>query len=97
MRQICIGTKLQEASAKYCYEGWTWIYLACAGMDIQCLIDMLEAIFSNRPEIDPEELDSDAIKEMWAEAHKAKEEAAEREGRPVIADKNCCFQTAHCS
>ena len=30
-------------------------------------------MFGDGPEVDPEELDSEAIKEMWAEAHKAEE------------------------
>ena len=48
---------------------------------------MLEAMFSDRPETDPEKLDSDAIKEMQVEAHKAEEEVAGREERPVVADR----------
>ena len=48
---------------------------------------MLESMFGDGLKVDPKELDSDAIKEMWAEAHKAKGEAAKREGRQVVADK----------
>ena len=44
-------------------------------------------MFGDGPEVDPEELDSDTIKEMWAEVCKAKEEAAKKERRPVVADK----------
>ena len=48
---------------------------------------MLEAMFGERPEIDPKELNSDTIKKMWDKARKAKEEAAEKEGRPAVTDK----------
>ena len=55
-------------------------------------------MFGDGPEVDPKELDSDTIKEMWAEARKAREEAAKREGRPVVADKTIIvFQITHCS
>ena len=87
LRQIQTGMKLQEASTKCCCEGWTCIYLACVGTDTQCLINMLEAMFGDGSEIDPEELDSDAIKKMWDEACKTKEEAAQKEGRPAVANK----------
>ena len=48
---------------------------------------MLEAMFGDGPEIDPEELDSDAMKKMGDEACKAKEEAAQKEGGLAVADK----------
>ena len=48
---------------------------------------MLESMFGDGPEVDPKELDSEAIKEMWAEAHKAEEEATKKEGRPLVTDK----------
>ena len=44
-------------------------------------------MFGDGPEVDPKELDSEAIKEMWAEAHKAEEEAAKKDGRPSVTDK----------
>ena len=60
--------------------------MACAGTDTQHLIEMLESMFGDWPDGDPEELDSEVIKEMWAEARKA-EEAAKKEGRPAVTDK----------
>ena len=43
--RIQMGCKLQEAAAKYQYEGFSRIYIACAGMDTQKLIDLLETMF----------------------------------------------------
>ena len=48
---------------------------------------MLESMFRDKPKVDTEELDLDTIKEMLTEAHKTKEEAANREGRPAVVDK----------
>ena len=44
-------------------------------------------MFGERPEVKPEELDSEAIKEMQSDACKAEEEAAKKKGRPVVTDK----------
>ena len=41
---------------------------------------MLESMFGDGPEVDPKELDTEAMKEMWAEVEKAKKEAATQEG-----------------
>ena len=59
-----MGSKLQEAAVKYNYEGWTWLYVACAGTDTQRLIDMLEAMLRYGPEIDIEDLDTETLHEM---------------------------------
>ena len=47
-------------------------------MDTQHLIDVLESMFGDGPEVDPEELDTEAVKEMQAEAEKAEKEAAKQ-------------------
>ena len=64
LRRIRISSKLQEAAAKYNYEGWTHICVACAGTDTQRLIDMLEAMFWDGPEIDIKDLDTETVQEM---------------------------------
>ena len=49
-----MGCKLQEVAAKYQYEGFSRIYIACAGTDMQKLIDLLETMFG---EMDIEDID----------------------------------------
>ena len=79
---------MQEADHKYNYEGWTRIYLACAGTDTQHLIDMLESMFGDGPKVDPEDLDTKGVKEIQAEAEKAEKEAAEQVGVSPGTGKN---------
>ena len=88
LQRIRIGSNLQEALAKYNYEGWMRIYLACAGTNTQRLINMLESMFRDGPKIDPEELDTEMVKETHAEAQKAEEEAAKKEGTEPATNKS---------
>ena len=59
---------------------------------------MLESMFGDGPEVDPEELDLEVVKEMQVEAHKAEEEAAKKAGRPVVTDKKLhAIKASDCS
>ena len=55
--------KLQEAAACYQSEGWSHIYIACAGMDTQVLINTLESMFSEL-DLNIEELDTKTQQEI---------------------------------
>ena len=60
MQGIChiqIGCKLQEAASKYQYKGFSKIYIACAGTNMQKLIDLLETMFRDMDDIDLFELE----------------------------------------
>ena len=68
---------MQEAAARYQEEGFSWIYVACAGTNTQKLIDLLETMF----EPDLEGLESETMKEMREEATTAeKADIAATEG-----------------
>ena len=73
---------------KYNYEGWTRIYLSCAETDTQKLIDILELMFGDGPEVDLEDLDTDTVQKMHVEAHKAKEAAAQGVGKESVSHKS---------
>ena len=60
------------------YEGWTHIYVACTGTDTQRLIDMLEAMFGDGPEINIKDLDTETVQEMRTEAQKAEADVAKK-------------------
>ena len=81
LRRLCIGSKLQEAAGHYNYEGWTRVYVACAGTDTQKLVNMLESMFGDGEDIEIEDLDSDDIQKLRAEADKVEEEAMKKQGR----------------
>ena len=71
LRRIRIGAKLNEAAAKYTYEGATRMYVGCAGLDAQVLIDMFCELFG---EVDLEDADP---KKFESESMSAKRKAAE--------------------
>ena len=64
---------MQEAVAKYQYEGFSRIYVACAGTDTQKFIDLMETMFGDLDieDIDISELESGATKELHKEAEAA--------------------------
>ena len=82
-----MGSKLQEATAHYNYEGWTRMYVACAGTDTQKLVNMLEGMFGDGEEIEIEDLDSESIQKLWAEADEAEKEAMKKQGRTSAFNK----------
>ena len=73
IRRICIGCKLQEAAARYQEEGFSYIYIACAGTNTQRLIDLLKTMFSDLDEPDLEGLETKMMKQMHAQAASAEE------------------------
>ena len=64
---------MQEATVRYQEEGFSRIYVACAGTNTKKLIDLLETMFGDQGEPDLEGLESEAMKEMQEEAATAKE------------------------
>ena len=68
IRRIRIGCKLQEAAACYQEEGFSRVYVACAGTNTQQLIDLLETMFSDLDEPDLKELETEMMKQMRAQA-----------------------------
>ena len=61
---------MQEAAAKYQYEGFSRMYIACAGTNTQRLIDMLESMFGDVDEdnMDPQQLETEETKAQHHEA-----------------------------
>ena len=68
IRRICIGCKLQEVAACYQEEGFSHIYIACAGTNTQRLIDLLKMTFSNLDEPELEGLETEIMKQMCPQA-----------------------------
>ena len=89
MRWIQIGCKLQEAAARYQNEGFSKIYVACAGTNTQCLIDLLETMFGDMDldDIDIGELETGPTKELQKEAAAAEEASVAAKHGPIPADK----------
>ena len=72
---------MQEAAARYQEEGFSWVYVACAGTNTQNLIDLLETMFGDQDEPNLEGLESETMKEMQKEATAAeKADIAATEG-----------------
>ena len=63
---------MQEAVARYQEEGFSRIYVACAGTNTQKLIDLLETMFGDQDEPDLEGLELGTMQEMRGEAATAK-------------------------
>ena len=65
-----MGCKLQEAAAKYQYEGSSRIYIACDGTDTQKLIDLLETMFGevDIEDIDLSEMETETTRDLRKEA-----------------------------
>ena len=45
LHHMCIGAKLNEAAAKYTYEGATNMYVGCTGLDAEVVINMFCELF----------------------------------------------------
>ena len=73
------------------------MYVACAGTDTQRLIDMLEAMFGDDPEIDIEDLDTETVQEMRAKAQQGEAEVAKKQGKPSAFNKSLVYQTTPCT
>ena len=89
LHQIQMECKLQEAAAKYQSEGFSHIYIACAGTNCQKLIDLLETMFGDLDleDMDPKHLESDDTKALRQEVAKAEEAAILATHGPIPADK----------
>ena len=79
---------MQEAAAKYQTEGFSRIYITCAGTNTQHFID-LKTMFGDMDldDIDIGELETEATKELQKEAATAEEASVVTEHRPIPADK----------
>ena len=78
---------MQEAAAKYQGEGFTRIYIACAGRDTQKLIDLLETMFGNMDEPELQEFEGSVTRALRAEAAAAEEASVAKEEGSIPADK----------
>ena len=65
-----MGCELQEAAAKYQYEGFSRIYIACASTDTQKLINLLETMFGEMDieDIDLSEMETETTRDLRKEA-----------------------------
>ena len=71
---------MQEVVARY-QEGFSRVYVACAGTNTQKLIDLFETMFGDQDKPDLEGLESETMKEMQEEATAAeKADIAATEG-----------------
>ena len=88
MCQIQVGCKLQEVAAKYQYEGFSRIYVACTGTNTQHFIDLLETMFRDMDlkDIDITKLETEATKELHRQATKAEEDSISVHS-PIPKDK----------
>ena len=84
-----ISCKLQEAAAKYQYEGFSHIYVACAGTNTQKFIDMLESMFRDvdLDDLDPQQLETDATKILHQKAGQAEKASVSKEHGAIPKDK----------
>ena len=64
------------------------MYISCVGTDTQKLVNMFESMFGDGPEVDLEDLDTDAIKKMREEAEQAEVAAAKKVRKETISNKN---------
>ena len=72
---------MQAAAAHYKEEGFSYIYVACAGSNAQHFINMLKDMFGEVDKPDLEELETPATKWMQVQAATAEEvDAALQEG-----------------
>ena len=83
---------MQEATAKYQYEGFSHIYIACARTNTQKLIDMLESMFGDVDEndMDPQQLETKETKAQRHEASQAEEATISKEHGAIPEDKITC-------
>ena len=84
-----IGCKLQEVASKYQYEGFSRIYIACAGTNTQKLIDLLEMMFGDMDmeDIDLSELETETTRNLRKEAETAEAASTATETGAISKDK----------
>ena len=84
-----MGCRLQEVASKYQYEGFSRIYAACAGTNMQRLIDLLETMFGDMDmdDIDLFELEAETTQNLHKEAETAEAASTAIETRAISKDK----------
>ena len=84
-----MGCRLQEAASKYQYEGFSRIYVACAGTSTQKLVDLLETMFGDMDmdDIDLSELEAETTRNLRKEAETAEAASTAIETRAISKDK----------
>ena len=82
IRQIQIGTKLQEVGSWCQYEGWTFLHYAMAGADMSYLWDMRSKLFGEikEDELVPGQFDSPPTKKLHTEVEKEETKVGEAAG-----------------
>ena len=84
-----MGCKLQEAATKYQYEGFSRMYIACAGTNTQKLIDLLETMFGEMDieDIDLSEMETETTQDLRREAEAAEAASTAVETGATSKDK----------
>ena len=82
IRQIQIGTKLQEVGSQCQYEGWTFLHYAMAGADMSYHQDMCSELFREIEEdkLVPGQFNSPPTKKLQVEAEKEETKVGEASG-----------------
>ena len=82
IRQIRIGTKLQEVGRQCQYEGWTYLHYAMAEADMSYLQEMCSELFGDieEDELVPGQFDSPPAKKLCVEVEKEETKAGEASG-----------------
>ena len=80
LHKIWLGTKLNEAAARYSREGWDRFYLDVAGTDCNYVLDLLCELFRDPNPIELEDLDEPAKKKTRTRAAEYEEQALASEG-----------------
>ena len=82
IRQIQIGTKLQEVGSWHQYEGWTFLHFAMAGANMSYLQDMCSELFRmiEEDELVPGQFNSPPTKRLHAEVEKEETKVGETAG-----------------
>ena len=84
-----MGCKLQEVASKYQYEGFSRIYVVCAGTNTQKLIDLLETMFGDMDidDINLSELEVETTRNLRKEAETAEAASTAIETGAISKDK----------
>ena len=82
IRQICVGTKLQEVGSQCQYERWTFLHYAMAGANMSYLRDMCSELFREieEDELVPGQFNSPPAKKLHAEVEKEETKVGEAAG-----------------
>ena len=82
IRQIWIGTKLQEVGSQCQYEGWTFLHYAMAGANMSYLRDMCSKLFGEieEDELVPGQFNSPPTKKLCTEVEQEETKVGEATG-----------------